>query len=775
MRFLHHLLALGTLLLMSSLAWADGMIVIHGPHGIVLPPGHPTFAPLQIEYHHVTCTIKDQVAVTEVDQSFFNPSSQRLEGDYIFPIPAGGHIDKFAMDIDGKMVEAELLDATKARQIYEDIVRKAKDPALLEYVGQDLFRMRVFPIEPKASKHIKLKYTQVLKSEAGLVNYKYPLNTEKFSSIPIKSVSVKVQLETTRPIKSIYSPSHVIDTARHGEKNAVVGFEVSNQRPDTDFSLYFSTRRDNAGDVDLSLLTYKDGSDGSGGGYFLLLASAPWTQEKDKAAKKDAIFILDTSGSMAGDKMEQARRALKFCINNLNAGDHFQIVRFSTEAEQLFDGLVDADKSHRDKAEAFVNDLKATGGTDINGALGLAIEAIKKRTDQSRPCVVIFLTDGRPTIGTTDEETILANMTKAVGAATVRVFCFGIGNDVNAHLLDKIATSTRAASQYVLPNEDIEVKVSSFYAKVSTPVLSNLKLDFTNVRVSKVYPNPLPDLFEGDQLVLSGRYTGAGDGAIVLEGEVNGKAQRIVLEGKFADKSSENSFIPRIWATRRVGYLLDEIRLHGENAELRDETTQLARQYGIVTPYTAYLIVEDEGRRNVPILSRTFRGAAGPSAEAGAVREELGRAGGDFRMAKSGYSGVAAAQQADELKNAIHDAPAVVGAAATAPGSRAQTNMRLAMGDGAKDDKERADRSRTGQMLNEAQQNARFVRGRTFFQNGRQWVDSNVQQASAQNNKRVQVKFKLRRLLRPAQEAPGCGGLAVGRPERPGAHRRHGV
>ncbi|HQK87153.1 MAG TPA: VIT domain-containing protein, partial [Acidobacteriota bacterium] len=192
--------------LAASFAPADGLIIAPHPHP---GPGQPyAFAPLAVKYHHVTVTITDQVAVTEVDQSFFNPTSARLEGTYIFPIPAGAQIDRFAMDIDGKMTEAELLDAAKARQVYEDIVRRMRDPALMEYAGQGLFKVRIFPIEPRSDKRVRLSYTQVLRQESGLVEYVYPLNTEKFSAQPVGSVSVKVALSSTHDLQSVYSPSH---------------------------------------------------------------------------------------------------------------------------------------------------------------------------------------------------------------------------------------------------------------------------------------------------------------------------------------------------------------------------------------------------------------------------------------------------------------------------------------------------------------------------------------------------------------------------------------
>src|SRR6476619_117265 len=255
----------GLLLGIFSPARGDGFIVIERP--IFVPPGHYPFAPLEVTSHHVDVKIDGQVAVTSIDQEFYNPNDQRLEGIYMFPVPKGAHIDKFSMEIGGKMVDAELLRADKARQIYEDIVRKMRDPALLEYAGRDLFKVRIFPIEPRSRKPIKISYTELLRSDAGTVTYLYPLSTEKFSARPIKNLSVKIELKSAEPLASIYSPSHKVEINRDGANRAVIRAESTDEKPDTDFQLVYSS---DTRDVGLELITYNpDGDDG----YFLLLAA----------------------------------------------------------------------------------------------------------------------------------------------------------------------------------------------------------------------------------------------------------------------------------------------------------------------------------------------------------------------------------------------------------------------------------------------------------------------------------------------------------------------
>lgn len=681
---------------------------------------------MEVSYVKVNTRINDQVSVTSVDQEFYNPNSSRLEGTFVFPVPKGAHIDKFTMEIDGKQAEAELLSADKARHIYEDIVRKLKDPALLEYAGQDIFKVRIFPIEPNSKKRITISYTQLLKSDDGLISYTLPLNTGKFSSRPIKNVSVHVDLDCKRPLKSIYSPSHAVEVKRHGSTSATVGYEASDVQPETDFALYFAPEKDEIG---LNLLTYKSGDKD---GYFMLLASPGVDVKEKQLILKDVAFVLDTSGSMAGAKLEQAKKALKFCVENLNDGDRFEIIRFSTEVEPLFDNLVEANKANRSKADDFIKDLKPIGGTAIDDALKKALALAPPQSasgTQARPFVVIFLTDGRPTIGTTDEDQIVTGV-KSRGENRTRIFCFGIGTDVNTHLLDRITEETKAFSQYVLPEEDLEVKVSSFFSKIKEPVLTNPTLKFTgDVHTNKLYPSPLPDLFKGEQLVLVGRYSGKGDSAVIIEGNVNGNARKFTYEVKFPGEASENEFIPRLWATRRVGYLLDEIRLRGENAELRDEVTELARKYSIVTPYTAYLIMEDEGRRNVSESLRSFQNFDRDSA----ARHEASQTWYSFKTENSGEKALADARYGMVLKSA--QAPAVAAAGSEVEVQRGlgvpQVNAATPAAPVSKLD--------TKERLVRYAQLSQFVAGKTFFQNDKQWIDSAIQKYP--EAKRIRVQF----------------------------------
>src|SRR5712671_2697833 len=722
-------LAIGLFLLGGiSQSRGDGFIVVERP--IYVPPTHFPFAPLEVTSHHVNVAIDGQVAITSIDQEFYNPNDQRLEGFYMFPVPKGAHIDKFSMEIGGKTVDAELLPADKARGIYEDIVREMRDPALLEYAGRDLFKVRIFPIEPRSRKPIKISYTELLRSDAGTVTYLYPLSTEKFSARPIKNLSVKIELKSAEPLASIYSPSHKVEIKRDGANRAVIGYESKDEKPETDFQLVYNSE---ARDVGLSLITHKPAGED---GYFLILA-APTVGKETKPAPKDVVFVVDTSGSMAGAKLQQAKKALEFCVENLNGEDRFEIVRFSTEAEPLFGKLVDADSEHRKRASNFIADLKPIGGTAIADALQSALKARTEKTD--RPFVIIFLTDGLPTVGTRNSDEIVAEVKKAGDA---RIFSFGIGSDVNTQLLDQIAEGTRAFSQYVLANEDLELKVSNFYTRIKEPALTNLKLDLGGgVHTTKMYPTDLPDLFKGDQLVVAGRYSGAGDVEAKLTGNVGGREQTFTYKLNFDDRKTTDDYVPRLWATRRVGFLLDEIRIHGETAELRDETTELARKYGIVTPYTAYLIVEDEEKRGVPVAQRSMQEMTADTT----FRTRVAKAWTGFKDKKEGEDGVANARSQNAFKFA-QQAPASIASGS----SESLRGFAAALPAG----------TPAAGRLTQYTQQSRFVNGRAFFQNRNQWIDSNAQNNTA---KRQRVQFNSEEYFNLLTKHPEAGPwLALG-------------
>jgi Ca-activated chloride channel family protein len=445
-----------------------------------------------------------------------------------------------------------------------------------------MFRARVFPIPRNGEVKIEIVYHEMLGYDSGLVSYSYPLNTRNFHGPTVGDFSIDVSVESPVPIKNLYSPSHDIDRRVDG-RTARCSYEEPNMGPGADFQLYYTVSEE---DVGLNVTTYKRRGDD---GYFAMLLSPGRLLRSDRVISKDVVFVIDRSGSMKGEKIEQARDALAYCVNSLNANDRFAIITFATDIMEFSDGLVANSDDQRRQALRFIDKIEARGGTDINEALKAALEMRRSK----RPRFLIFLTDGAPTVGETDVNNIISNVT-GENDGGAHLFAFGVGYDVNTTLLDRLTTDNKGTVEYVKPEEDIEVKVSSFYAKVSEPVLSDLTLRVDGVDVYDVYPRELPDLFNGGQLVVLGRYEDGGKANIRLHGYVEDNKKEFAYEARFKDRNRANGFIPRLWASRKIAYLMQEIRENGENKELIEEVIDLSMEHGIITPYTSYLVLEED-------------------------------------------------------------------------------------------------------------------------------------------------------------------------------------
>ncbi len=354
--------------------------------------------------------------------------------------------------------------------------------------------------------------------------------------------------------------------------------------------------------------------------------------------------------------------------------------------------------------------MKAIGGTAIEEALSLALSS----NGGNRSHMIIFITDGKPTIGETDEDKLVKKI-KNADKSNTRIFTFGVGYDINTHLLDKITKETKAYRYYISPKEDIEVKISNFYTKVQSPVLTDLKLTFTgNIKTFKTYPKDLPDIFKGSSLTVLGSYSGSGDAKVILEGRVKDKVQRFEYKINLPGEETKNDFVPYLWAARHVGYLLDQIRLNGEDKELVEEATEIARKYGIVTPYTSYLILEDERKRvssgNIKADDQTL-GSMAPRVKDFAKKSEM-----EYRAMgqKSGAGSVQPSEEFQALNNASRVSEA------------RQGNSRLAYTDSSG-----AAQNVAGQVKN--------IQGRAVYNAGGYWIDSKIQ--IKKRDKTVRIQF----------------------------------
>jgi len=695
----------------ASAAMADGMIV--PVRRDIRVRGH-----WAVKYHHVKMTVRDQVASVNIVQEFVNTGRGMIEVEYLFPVPPAAAIDAMTLEVNGKEFKARLLKADEARKIYEDIVRKKKDPALLEYVGFGLYRTKAFPLEPGKPAKVIVHYDYVCKKDRDLVEVWYPLNTEKFSAKPIEDVKVTVDIKSKADMGAVYSPSHDLSVQRKGPRHVIATYHETKALPAIDFQMFYKAANR---DVGATLLTYQPVADTDG--YFMLLVSPNPRGAGQKAVPKDVVIVFDHSGSMSGKKIDQAKDALRFVLKNLNEKDRFNVIAYNDLVEPFFDALVDVSRKNLDETEDRLDRVDAGGGTNIHEALETAMKIIcsPKRADAKRPAYVIFLTDGIPTVGRTPEQVkervILADTSKA-NTRGARVFAFGIGYDVNIRLLDKLVGENRGKSDYVKPAENIETKIASLYAKIKNPVMTDLELSVKGLRLRDMYPRVLGDLFDGDQIVLVGRYSRAmlgrdADAQLVITGDYQGKRRGFEYPVTVCGpgRNTRLAFVEKLWAVRRVGFLMDQIQLHGDSKEIIDELVKLSKTYGIMTPYTSFL-AEETTR-----LSSTSE-----------VRRRMERGAKELAADTSGYRGQNAAMARQSLNLAMK-APAASGRAGGA----------VMFGNTQRDAYEE------GEL--ETVANVRQIGNQALYRRGRVWVAANASRLDAKRD-----ADKIRRIERFSEE-----------------------
>ncbi len=673
-----------------------------------LIPTQQAIAPLSLKSHRVMVKIQGRAAKTDVTQVFVNHTNQLLEATFLFPLPKDATFSNFVLYINGKPTSGQVLVKEKAHAIYSSIVRTMQDPGLIDYLGGNLFRARVFPIPRRGEQKIRISFTQIIPYEGGLHRFVYPLKTPRRVWRTDQDFTMAIQLHSSAPLKNIYSPTHKVSISRKTERHAIIGFEESKVSLNQDFVMYYSV---SPKDVGIDVLAHRtDGQDG----YFLLMATPKTTFAAKELMGKNVTFVLDTSGSMRGDKMTWAKVALVRCLKKLNPKDHFNVVRFSTDVEGLFGELQLASKANIQQAINFVEKMEAAGATAIEEAMAKALSQ-KPRGDGIS--LILFITDGHPTVGETSPE-ILVKQANERNKWKSRIFTFGIGSDINIKLLDQIAQSSGATGDYVEPNKEIATRIDTFYDKVRYPVLNDVKLTTSGpVRLREIYPLRLPDLFRGGQLLVMGRYRGTGHAAIKLTGKVNGAERQFVYEASFAKESKDNDFIPRLWAHRKVAYLLDAIRMKGEMPELKQEVIHLAKQFGIVTPYTSYLVVEEKDRWRLGADGQTQ--ATTPSIAMPKTADNR-----RFRRAPRGWGNRGAADDAERGPTggaSARRAPSAEPPASPAP----MKSESLAKSDG--DEAVRVSRELKKMKENQVAQkggSVRMIKGVRFVWQSTQWVDS---------------------------------------------------
>jgi Ca-activated chloride channel family protein len=744
----------GALALLAGLAPAmvrgQGFLVIEStevvrlPRPIIIyppwPRPHPTphFEPPPMSYKiselEVGARLSDQVAQVQVSQSFVNTGSRPMEVSFVFPLPYEGAVESMTLLIDGQEHPAKLLKADEARRMYEEIVRRNRDPALLEWMGTGLFKTSVFPVPAGAKRTVTLRYAQLCRKTEGLTDFLFPLSTAKYTSQAVEKISFRVTIESTQDIKNVYSPTHTIEIKRPDERHATITYSTKNDVPTSDFRLLYDVGK---GKLSTRVVSYRPKADDDG--YFLLLASPQIKAPDEKRPHKTVVFVIDRSGSMSGKKIEQVRAAAKFILDNLREGDLFNVIAFDNQVEAFRPELQRYNEETRKAARGFVEGVYAGGSTDIDAALRMALAQLQ---DPNQPNYVIFLTDGLPTAGETNEMKIVEKSKEAnkVGA---RIFSFGVGYDVNGRLLDRLVRDSFGQSQYVRPDEDIEERVSRLYAQIEAPVMTKVQLDIAldarnddGVKlINRVYPKGTFDLFAGDQLVVVGRYKKPGTAKVSVCGKVGTHEQKFDFPAELTAKSGDEScgFVEKLWAVRRVGEIIDEIDLHGKNQELIQELVELATQHGILTPYTSFLADENVRLHDTANVRRA-------NDQLFALEQTSGESGFAQRALKSGYQN--AQNAADASSSYGYSAPAA------APQMRgmggfdihgASRGSNLGGRGGLAAGAQPALRNAAALPAEPtaAQETIRQVGNRAFYLRNNQWVDSTLTEKQQAQPKRI--------------------------------------
>jgi len=554
----------------------------------------------------------------EVEERFVNRGGVIGEADYMFPLPKGAAFGDLKLSINGELVAGETMNANDARRIYEEIVRRKRDPALVEWMGHGLLRARIFPINPGEEKRVVVRFDAVAEREGDALRVDYfrggaptgvvmPVENNAGTTDNART-SFTLSYDRTPSLGMPYSPTHSLEMSDEGRTRRI------DVRGDArDVTLLFPLPRADAPAI--STLAYAPGGEDG----FALITLSPPSDRSRQATPRDVTFVLDVSGSMAGRKMEQARAAGRQLLSTLREGDRFRIIDFSSDVRSFRDDFVYATNNNIRDANRYLDALEAVGSTNISGALTEALRPSRRereryypidradnsegdspRVDSRRLPVVLFVTDGEPTVGERNPEAIAQMASRDRGDA--RVFTFGLGSDVNVALVERLAMEGRGTAQFVRPDESVERMVGVVASRLVDPVLTDVRVRTEgDVRLNKMLPGQPIDLFAGQDLVLLARYSGDGDARLVFEGRRGNQTVRWTSRVDFPDRERANPFVARLWATQRVGYLAAEKRRNGGSKELDDEIRSLGERFGIPTEFTSYLVQEPQtvamGRR----------------------------------------------------------------------------------------------------------------------------------------------------------------------------------
>ncbi len=610
----------GMLTAMPSDAHAAGLLIADGGLGGVL----------EIKEQDVRVTINNGVAVTEIDQVFVNTEGRQVEALYTFPVPKGASVANFSMWINGKEMIGEVVEKERAREIYNSYKQVRRDPGLLEQTDYKTFEMRIFPIGPRAEQRVRVTYYQQLEYDHNWGTYVYPLSTVTRSNIDQRTTgkfALTMDVRSAVPIVSMSSPSHgdKIVMAEHTDDYWQASLETDAGDLSQDVVIAYKVARPFSG---LDLVTSKESGED---GFFLMTLTAGDELADADGGGADYVFILDVSGSMARDgKLRLSSGTVKAFIDQLGEQDRFELVAFNVKPTTLFSELADAGDDTKARASVFLDSQQARGGTSLHPAITTAY----KYGDPDRELNVVILSDGMT------EQRERRELSALIGQrpSNTRVFCIGIGNEVNRPLLEQIAGDAGGLAAFISHGDDFERQARSFRRKLLHPVMSNLAIVFKGADVYDIEPTRLPNLYHGSPIRVFGRYRKGSTVDVNISGEVRGQAISSNAELDFPKTEAGNTEIERMWAWHRIDRLLKEGDRGGSRDSVTAEVIRLGEAYSIASEYTSFIVLENDSeykrwkidRRNALRIERDRAGRKKVQEQLSRLRrnatEELGPA-----------------------------------------------------------------------------------------------------------------------------------------------------
>jgi Ca-activated chloride channel homolog len=567
-------LALAVIVAPSSVRGA-GLLIADGGLGGVL----------EVKEHAVQVTINNGITVTKVTEIFHNTEKRQVEALYTFPVPRGASVANFSMWINGKEMVGEVLEKQRAREIYNSYKQIRRDPGLLEQTDYRTFEMRIFPIAPEADQKVEITYYQDLNYDNDTATYIYPLATVTRKGVDTRTTgkfTIGFDVKSAVPIVELDSPSHgaAFAVAKHSDNYWQANLESTGGSLARDVVISCRVSRPQTG-MDL-ITSRREGEDG-----FFCLTLTAGQEVAEKQDGMDYVFVVDVSGSMADDgKLLASKDSVAAFLKELGDADRFEVMTFNIKPYLAFNQLQPATAANKQRAIDYLASQQARGGTVLHPAIATAY----KYATTDRPLNVVILSDGLTE--QQERQGLLQQMQERPG--NTRVFCIGVGNDVNRQLLEQLAEDSGGLSAFLSAGDDFTRQARAFRQKLMRPFATALEIKFAGVEVKEVEPAVVPNLYFGTPVRIYGRYTGSGTADVNLRGSVLGREVKQTAKLEFPKTDFVNPEINRMWAWHRIDSLLKAADRKGDRSQIVPDVIRLGEDYSIATEYTSFLVLEND-------------------------------------------------------------------------------------------------------------------------------------------------------------------------------------